>query len=161
MNLRAPCGSWKPALRYTKPEKKGFDPGLVQRLHSLGYVIEEEISRIDLGIVYRAKRLADDGPVALKTLPANTHVAERDSLMREAEITARLNNEGVISVLEIHREPSPPFFIMEWVEGLPIDKALKGADWHTKVTVLEAVCEPIEHAHARGSSPATSSPATS
>jgi serine/threonine protein kinase len=122
----------------------------VQGLQSLGYAIEEEISQSNFGIVYRAKRLADDRPVALKTVAANKHVADREALVREAKITGRLDHEGIVSVLEVHSEASPPFFIMEWVDGRPINQALEGADWHTKVGVVEAVCEPIEHSHRQG-----------
>jgi serine/threonine protein kinase len=131
-------------------EKRGFDPWLVQRLQSLGYAIEEEVSQSDFGIVYRAKHLADDRTVALKTVPANKHVTDRESLLREAEITGRLDHEGIVSVLEVHSEASTPFFIMEWVDGRPINQALEGADWHTKVRVVEAVCDPIEYAHQQG-----------
>jgi len=131
-------------------EKRGFDAELVQRLQSLGYEIDEQISQSDFGILYRARHLADDRPVALKTLAASRRVADRDSLVREAEVTGQLGHEGIVSVLEVHTEASPPFFIMEWVDGQPINQALKGADWYAKASVLEAVCDSIEYAHRRG-----------
>ncbi len=136
------------ALR--EAEKRGFDPELARRLQSLGYEIDQQISQSDFRILYRAKRLTDDRPVAVKTLTVNKRVADRDFLLREAEVTKRLDHEGVVSVLEVHPQSSPPFFITEWVDGQPIDQALEGADWHTKAKALEAVCHVIEHAHRQG-----------
>jgi len=138
------------SLALREAERRGFDPKLVQGVKSLGYAIEELISQSDFGIVYRAKRLADDRSVALKTVADNKRAADRESLVQEAEVTGRLNHEGVVSVLEVSAEASPPFFIMEWVDGQPITQALEGADWHTKARLFEAVCDVIEYAHRQG-----------
>lgn len=136
------------ALR--EAEIRGFDPELVQHLQRLGYEIEEQVSESDFGIVYRARRLADGRLVALKTLAVNKSKEERESLVREAEVTRGLSHEGIVSILEVHREASPPFFIMEWVAGRPIHQALENAGWHVKARMVEAVCGSIEYAHRQG-----------
>ena len=62
----------------------------------------------------------------------------------------RLKHEGIVSVLEIHEEASPAFFVMEWVTGAPLTLALKNADWDTKAGAVAMVCDAVEFAHQQG-----------
>ena len=75
---------------------KEFQPG--QEIQ--GFLIEEEIGRGGMGIVYRAVQKSLQRTVALKKIPE--YLAEHPDILtrfqREALATARLNHSGIVQI---------------------------------------------------------------
>lgn len=106
-----------------------------------------------MGVVYLAQR--DDRQfekeVAVKLLP----VGLRDDVARarflsERRILAGLDHPGIARLLDAGiTDDGTPFFVMEYVEGEPIDRYcerrnLRIAD---RIRLFLQVCEAVEHAH--------------
>ncbi len=140
------------SVKLREGEEKGLDSNMMQRLELFGYEIEEQIGEGGFGKVYKARHVAEGYTVALKMFAgdAEQSVAERELFARECEVIAQLNNESIVSVLEVHHEACPAIFVMEWVDGLPITTALQGADWDTKAGAVAMICDSIKHAHQQG-----------
>jgi serine/threonine protein kinase len=130
----------------------GLDSRMMQRLELFGYEVEERIGEGGFGIAYKAKQVAQGRTVALKVLAddAEPRAAVRELFIRRAEELARLDHEGVASLLKVHHEASPIFLVMEWVDGQPVTLALNGADWGAKAGAVADICDSLEYAHRRG-----------
>jgi tetratricopeptide (TPR) repeat protein len=93
-----------------------------------GYEIVRELGRGGMGVVYEARQLALDRPVALKMLRDGA-LAEAEELARfrrEAETVARLRHPNVVQVYEVREGPGHPYFTMEFVEGGTLARRLGG-----------------------------------
>src|SRR5205807_3834795 len=84
-----------------------------------GYEVLEELGRGGMGVVYRARQVALNRVVALKTLHravgANPDLVER--LRSEAEALARLQHPNIIQVFEVGGGPAGPYLVMEFAAG--------------------------------------------
>jgi eukaryotic-like serine/threonine-protein kinase len=91
--------------------------------HKLGgrFIIEREVGRGGVGIVFRAHDLLTLQPVALKIINAEAGVLpeEEARLMREGELLARLHHPGIVKIVAfgVFEETGLPFVAMEWLEG--------------------------------------------
>jgi histidine kinase len=76
-------------------------------------------------IVYRAVRDGDHRPVVIKVLrgPYPSADAVR-RFRREASITAFVQGEGVIELLEDHQDGAPPWLVVEDFSGVSLDQHL-------------------------------------
>src|SRR5262249_2188844 len=68
-----------------------------------GYTLEGELGRGGMAVVYRARQLRLDRPVALKMILAggSASARERADFRREAEALARLAHPGIVQIHEI------------------------------------------------------------
>lgn len=117
------------------------------------YHILTEIGQGGMGSVYLAERV--DGQfkqqVALKVINPGMHSTEILKRFRnERQITARLQHPNIARLLDGGlTEGGLPFFTMEYVDGLPIDKycdsrKLSLAD---KLALFAEVCRAVQYAH--------------
>ena len=83
------------------------------------YDIEGLIGRGGHGLVFLARELRLDRPVALKVLsPARAFDAEaRDRFLREASIAARLSHPHIVPVFAVDEADRFMFYAMAYVEG--------------------------------------------
>ncbi len=117
------------------------------------YVLDEEIGRGGMAVVYRAHRadgsFAQD--VAVKVLGTGllpTSAAAR--FHREQEVLARLRHPHIATLLDGGvAGDGTPFLVMERIEGLPIDRfcATRELDRRQRVELLLQVCEAVAYAH--------------
>jgi WD40 repeat protein/tetratricopeptide (TPR) repeat protein/tRNA A-37 threonylcarbamoyl transferase component Bud32 len=84
-----------------------------------GYVIEAEVGRGGMGVVYKARQLSLNRIVALKMILHAEHASEDERLRfrREAEALAKLRHENVVQVYEVGEHQGKPFFSLEYVDG--------------------------------------------
>lgn len=117
------------------------------------YRITGRIGDGGMGTVYRAER--DDAlyerPVALKVLKRGM---DTEQIVRrfhaERAILARLDHPNVARILDGGTTKSGlPYFVMELVEGLPLDEYCDQHRYSTveRVKLFRKVCEAVEYAH--------------
>lgn len=121
------------------------------------YLIEKEISRGAMGIVFRGRhRELKDRVVALKVMHAELE-ADSESLrrfQREAEALARLDHEHVVRVHDAATlGDGRPYLAMELLAGKTLEQVLakRGAlGVEAAAGLVAAVSEGVAHMHARG-----------
>ena len=86
---------------------------------SRGYEVEGVLGHGGMGVVYRARHLRLNRPVALKMLLAGPYAApdERERFLREAEAVAALHHPNIVPVYDVGELDGRPYFTMELVEG--------------------------------------------
>jgi len=121
------------------------------------YLIENEIGRGGMAVVYRATDLRLHRTVAIKVLPPdvafNSDVRVR--FIREAQTAAQLNHPNIVPIYSVDEKDSGSvvYFVMAYVDGESLGARLKreGA-WPIEQTVrvLRDVADALAYAHARG-----------
>ncbi len=134
----------------------GTAPAPGQKLAGIvagAYVLEEVLGVGGVGVVVRARRIADGREVAIKLLRSAQDETLAHRMHREAEAAASIRGPRFVEVLELgHSEPGIPFIVMECLKGetlaarlsrgpMPVDECVR--------YVLET-CEGLAAAHARG-----------
>jgi non-specific serine/threonine protein kinase/serine/threonine-protein kinase len=116
------------------------------------YRLVREIGRGGMGVVYEAAR--DDAEferrVAIKVLPAawaTSALAERFRF--ERRVLAGLDHPNIARLLDAGTVDDVPYFVMEYVDGQPIDAWCRAnaLTVRQRVELLLAVCDAVEHAH--------------
>ena len=84
-----------------------------------GYLLEVEIGRGSMGMVYRGKQIALGREVAIKVLP---HALAKDAsyvarFIREAQIIAGLNHPNIVQIYDAGQQNRLLYFVMEYVQG--------------------------------------------
>jgi prepilin-type processing-associated H-X9-DG protein len=88
-----------------------------------GCTIESLAGRGGMGAVYRARRGDDAQPIAVKVLHAGDP-ALRARLQSEFRILSRLEHPALVRMQDFgYLDDGRPFFIMDWVEGIPLSPA--------------------------------------
>jgi eukaryotic-like serine/threonine-protein kinase len=120
-----------------------------------GYTLVREIGRGGMGCVYLAER--SDGAfrkqVAIKIVqPGVTGADVLRRFRQEREILASLDHPGIARLLDAATtEEGLPYFIMEFVDGQPIDR---WCDEHKlnvtqRLKLFRTVCDAVQYAHQR------------
>ncbi|MCS7158923.1 MAG: serine/threonine-protein kinase, partial [Gemmatales bacterium] len=120
-----------------------------------GYRIEGILHQGTTAIVYRARQLALDRPVAIKVLHTvplqDRHTAA--PWLGEALLRAKLNHPNIVSVYDAGRTGDDVYFVMEYVAGKSLRERMRpGRPWRIRraLNVLQAVTAALEYIHARG-----------
>jgi len=104
-----------------------------------------------MGRVYRARDAALDRVVAVKTVQEHLLTAEgRTFFVREARSVARLNHPNIVKIYGFNPDHLPPYYVMEFLEGRPLDEACGGRPVAFVVEVLEKVARALAYAHSKG-----------
>lgn len=129
-------------------------PGQVK--NPRGYLIESIIGRGGMSVVYRARHLLLDKPVAIKML--HSHLAhDEQSLKRfrqEAQSAAKLEHPGIIDVSEfgLTEGDNIPFLVMDFVDGISLSQLLAKGSLEPKraLALCGQICDALQHAHTAG-----------
>ena len=119
------------------------------------YVIEEEIGRGGMGVVYRARDKVLGRVVALKRLPDNLkeHPTAVKLFLREARSAAAMNHPNVVTLYDAGQESGAYYITMEFMEGRPLNELLRA---RTKFPPRDAlrlavqVADGLAYAHGEG-----------
>ena len=119
------------------------------------YEIEREIGRGGMGVVYLARDLKLDRPVAIKTLP--THLAGsgdvRERFLREARTAAHLSHPNIVPIHRADEIAGQVFFVMGYVDGESLAQRIQERGrppFAETVAQLRDVALALGYAHARG-----------
>src|SRR6516162_3873402 len=119
-----------------------------------GYEVEAVLGRGGMGIVYQARHLRLNRPVALKMLLGGTHAGPREleRFLREAEAVAGLRHENIVRVYDVGDHDGRPYFTMEYVEGGSLAQKLAGAPQPAReaARLVATVAGAVRAAHQSG-----------
>ncbi|MBB2893059.1 protein kinase domain-containing protein [Flexivirga oryzae] len=119
-----------------------------------GYRIRGLLGRGGMGAVYAADHPRLPRTVAIKTLTAATD--DREALARferEAEMIARLDHPGIVSVLDRGVEDGVPWISMQFVRGSDVAALLRAhgpMPLDRAATIAAQTADALDYAHARG-----------
>ncbi|MBL8112984.1 MAG: protein kinase [Acidobacteria bacterium] len=118
------------------------------------YLVESELGRGGMGVVYRAQQTNLDRIVAIKVL-APSLIGDPDGVMRfqrEARAIARLNHHGIIQVFDIEEAEDLFFLVMEYVEGEGLDTFLaKNKISQGRILrIVSDIADALHFAHEKG-----------
>jgi tetratricopeptide (TPR) repeat protein len=118
------------------------------------YLIEREIGRGGMAIVYLARDLRHNRPVAVKVLlPEIAILLGPDRFLREIEITAQLQHPNIVPVHDSGNENGTLFYVMPFIEGESLRDRLAREQQLSLDDVYQIVREvaaALSYAHGRG-----------
>src|ERR1041385_1256755 len=83
------------------------------------YSLERELGRGGMGVVYLAREVRLDRPVAIKLLPPELAAQPqlRDRFLREARTAARLSHPYIVPIHAVDDVGEFVFYVMAYVDG--------------------------------------------
>ena len=116
------------------------------------YEVDNLLGRGGMGVVYRARQISLDRPIALKillpTLSSDPSFVKR--FQREARAVAKLTHPNIAHIYDVGEQEGLHFFSMEYIEGQTLDEVLreKGRlDIEEALRIVTQAAQGIEHAH--------------
>lgn len=132
-------------------------PELRARAQSLSpdFVLEREIGRGGMGVVYRGVDVKLDRPVAIKVLPEPlADVADvRERFLREARTAAKLSHPNIVPIYRADDMRGVVFIVMAYVDGESLAERLARRSSlapRELVPLLRDVAAALDHAHVLG-----------
>ena len=115
------------------------------------YRIEAQIGSGGMGVVYRATRLSDDKPCAIKVIKHARSPQLLARMSREALALADISHPNVVRILDIDVSGSwLPFIVMELVEGVPLaDRPDRFGRLDFGLPVLSQTADALQAVHGR------------
>jgi formylglycine-generating enzyme required for sulfatase activity len=116
-----------------------------------GYEIVRELGRGGMGVVYQARHIKLNRPVALKMILAGSHAGPADltRFQTEAEAIARLRHPNIVQIYEVGEHEGKPFFSLEFCGGGSLEKKLGGTPLPPKeaASLVETLARAMQAAH--------------
>ncbi len=119
-----------------------------------GYTLLRELGHGGMGVVYKARQLSLDRPVALKMVLTRMH-ARPDVVARfrlEAKAVAQLQHPNIVQIYEVGEHEGLPYLTLEFVKGMTLDKRLAGDPQPVRAAarLVEILARAVAHAHQSG-----------
>src|SRR6184192_1549619 len=119
------------------------------------YSLERELGRGGMGVVYLAREVRLDRPVAIKLLPPElaAQQALRDRFLREARTAARLSHPYVVPIHSVDEIDGFVFYVMAYVDGETLAQRVSARGPlppHDVMRILREVAWALAYAHAQG-----------
>jgi hypothetical protein len=114
-----------------------------------GYTIDAPLSAGAMGAVYRAHRVEDGTPVAIKRLLDTRHVARFEI---EARLLSTLKHPSVVNVMDYFTHPTGVYLVMEMIEGKDLGVVLEergspGLPFAEAIEYTRQACEALQYVH--------------
>jgi WD40 repeat protein len=116
-----------------------------------GYEVFGFLGEGGMGVVYRARQVALDRPVALKLLRGGS--SKRLARFRaEALAEARLQHPHVVQIFEIGEHQGQPYLALELLEGGSLEAKFAGEPQasHDAAALVAVLARTVQYAHSRG-----------
>ena len=119
-----------------------------------GFVLEKELGRGGMGVVYRARQVGLDRVVALKMI-LHADFAGTEQRLRfqiEAENAAHVQHPNIVQVFEIGEHRGNPYVALEYVPGGSLHDWLKQHRCPPReaATLIETLARAVHAAHLQG-----------
>ncbi|NCG18221.1 MAG: protein kinase [Rhodobacterales bacterium] len=117
--------------------------------------IDRVLGTGDTASVYACHRVgADDALVAIRVLDeaALRMPGARDRLAREAKLLFNLDHPGLVGMREVRSEATPPYLVMDLVQGRTLRARMDEGDlsFEEAVGICERLTESVAYLHQRG-----------
>lgn len=144
-----------PATGATKVEQSTAVMQMVESSLGQRYVIERELGRGGMGVVYLARDTQLERRVALKFLGSmmDDSAELRQRFLREAKAAARVSHPNIVSIYDIGAQEGGAYIAMEYVEGVNLHRYLseKGRlSPREAINVMVQACSALEAIHQQG-----------
>jgi serine/threonine protein kinase/Tfp pilus assembly protein PilF len=130
----------------------GFSPDRLPEVE--GYTLARRIGQGGMGVVYEGVQQATGRRVAVKFMLDGTMdaAAARKRFEREVDVVAGLQHPGIVSIIDAGVRKGRYFYVMEYVEGKPLDEVFKpgACDVRAAMDLVARVCDAVDYAHQRG-----------
>jgi eukaryotic-like serine/threonine-protein kinase len=118
------------------------------------YELQGEIARGGMGVVYRARQISLNRPVALKLILAS-QLANETEVRRfygEAEAAANLDHPNIVPIYEVGAHEGQHYFSMKLIEGESLSRQIDELIHKPRraATLLATVARAVHRAHQRG-----------
>src|SRR5215831_9498191 len=139
----------------------GAGPAAVLQDPAFGdYVLDKELGRGGMGVVFKAQQVSLRRPVAIKMILAG-HLASAADVQRfraEAEMGASLNHPHIVPIYEVGEHRGQHFFSMMLMEGGSLADRIQDGRWKMNdrrqqrdaAQLIATIARAVEHAHQRG-----------
>jgi len=120
----------------------------------VGYEVESILGRGGMGIVFRARHLRLNRPVALKMILAGPYADpdERKRFVQEAEAVASLRHPNVVQVYDAGEIDGRPYYTMELVDCGRLSEKVNGVPQPAReaAALVVAIAQAVHVAHQSG-----------
>jgi serine/threonine-protein kinase len=121
------------------------------------YEILGKIAQGGMGIVYCARQISTNRPVALKMLRSGRQASaeERERFRTEARAASHLDHPNIVPIYEVGEQNGEPYFSMRLLEGnlATLIEEWGAADHRTqgdRAALIAKLARAAHHAHSRG-----------
>jgi len=118
------------------------------------YLLQTEIGRGGMGVVYHAIRSSDGKAVAIKMLLKGDYAtaADQKRFTSEAQAAARLSHPHIIPIYDIGEHEGRSFFCMKLIEGQPLSSRLANGPMPARRTaqIMAQISDATHYAHENG-----------
>jgi hypothetical protein len=118
------------------------------------YELLEEIARGGMGVVYRARQVKLNRPVAVKMILAGqlASAADVERFRAEAEAAANLQHPNIVAIHEVGEHAGQHYFSMDYVDGTSLAALVRENPLPAKraARYVEQVARAIHYAHQKG-----------
>ncbi|QRG65657.1 Stk1 family PASTA domain-containing Ser/Thr kinase [Brevibacillus choshinensis] len=116
------------------------------------YQLEARVGGGGMAIVYKARDLILNRPVAVKVLRSQFGGDEDfvNRFRREAQAVASLSHPNVVGVYDVGQEGDTHYMVMEYIEGYTLKEVIiqRGAlPVEEAVRIAQQICDALDHAH--------------
>lgn len=117
------------------------------------YLVEKELGRGAMGVVYLGYDTKLGRPVAIKSLPADLaeDLERRQRFEDEARTLAAINHPNIASIYGLEQQDGSTYLVLEFVEGPTLTQRISAGDLtlDESLAVCRQVASGIEAAHQR------------
>jgi eukaryotic-like serine/threonine-protein kinase len=116
------------------------------------YRLERRLGAGGFGVVWQAHDSKLERDVAVKVVPRADGGLEQPRVEREALAAARLNHPGIVALFEMGSDDHDVYLVSELVRGATLEELSRerAVSDRDVARIGAALCEALEHAHARG-----------
>ncbi len=118
------------------------------------FLIERELGRGGMAVVYLARDRKHERPVALKVLqPELSHALQSERFLREIKLAASLTHPHIVPVYDSGSQDGQLYYVMAYIEGESLRARLnreRRLGLEEALKIAREVADALDYAHTRG-----------